>query len=46
MKKYRAGLFGLGVVGSGVFQTLSSTKDFPISIEKIAVKNPGKKRNI
>ncbi|GAA5029072.1 homoserine dehydrogenase [Marivirga lumbricoides] len=46
MKKYRAGLFGLGVVGSGVFQTLSNNKDFPISIEKIAVKNPGKKRNI
>lgn len=46
MKKYKAGLFGLGVVGSGVYQTLKSNKNFPISIEKIAVKNPGKKRSI
>lgn len=46
MKKYKAGLFGLGVVGSGVYQTLKTNKSFAVSIEKIAVKNPGKKRAI
>ncbi|MBQ3311575.1 homoserine dehydrogenase [bacterium] len=44
MKKIKIGMFGLGTVGSGVFKTL---KDFPeISVEKIAVKNLNKTRNI
>jgi homoserine dehydrogenase len=44
MKKYKIGLFGLGVVGSGVYQTVRTNKHLPFSIEKIVVKNPEKKR--
>ncbi len=44
MKQYKAGLFGLGVVGSGVYQSLKENTHLPISIEKIVVKNPQKKR--
>ncbi len=44
MKQYKAGLFGLGVVGSGVYQSLRENKRLPISINKIVVKNPQKKR--
>lgn len=44
MKELKIGLIGLGTVGSGVFKTL---KDFEnIKIEKIAVRNKNKKRNI
>ncbi|MBK6263793.1 homoserine dehydrogenase [Marivirga sp. S37H4] len=45
MKKYKAGLFGLGVVGSGVYQSIKADGEFPVSIKKIAVKNPQKQRN-
>ncbi len=44
MKKFKAGLFGLGVVGSGVYQSIKADENFPISIEKVAVKNPQKER--
>ncbi|WP_296622162.1 homoserine dehydrogenase [Marivirga sp.] len=46
MKKFKAGLFGLGVVGSGVYKVLQQNKKYGISIEKIAVKNIHKKREI
>jgi homoserine dehydrogenase len=46
MKKFKAGLFGLGVVGSGVYTALNQNGKYGISIEKIAVKNIDKKRNL
>jgi homoserine dehydrogenase len=46
MKKFKAGLFGLGVVGSGVYTALKQNEEYGISIEKIAVKNIHKKRDV
>lgn len=46
MKKFKAGLFGLGVVGSGVYKALQQNEKYGISIEKIAVKNIDKKRDL
>ncbi|WKK78066.2 homoserine dehydrogenase [Marivirga salinae] len=46
MKKFKAGLFGLGVVGSGVYKALQQNGKYGISIEKIAVKNIDKKRDL
>lgn len=46
MKKFKAGLFGLGVVGSGVYKALQDNKKYGISIEKIAVKNIDKGRDL
>ena len=46
MKKFKAGLFGLGVVGSGVYKALQHNEKYGISIEKIAVKNIAKKRDL
>ncbi|WP_340153238.1 homoserine dehydrogenase [uncultured Marivirga sp.] len=46
MKKLKAGLFGLGVVGSGVYTMLKQNEKYGISIEKIAVKNIDKAREI
>jgi len=46
MKTFKAGLFGLGVVGSGVYTALNQNKKYGISIEKIAVKNIDKKRDL
>jgi len=46
MKKFKAGLFGLGVVGSGVFKALQQNEKYGISIEKIAVKNIDKIRDL
>ena len=45
MKKFKAGLFGLGVVGSGVYTALKQNEKYGISIEKIAVKNINKRRD-
>lgn len=44
MKALKVGIIGFGTVGSGVYKVLQSFKD--IEIEKIAVKNINKKRNI
>lgn len=46
MKKFKAGLFGLGVVGSGVYKALQQNEKYGILIEKIAVKNIDKKRDL
>jgi len=46
MKKFKAGLFGLGVVGSGVYTALQQNEKYGISIEKIAIKNIHKKREL
>jgi homoserine dehydrogenase len=46
MKKFKAGLFGLGVVGSGVYSALKQNEKYGISIEKIAVKNIDKERDL
>ncbi|WP_375581030.1 homoserine dehydrogenase [Marivirga tractuosa] len=46
MKKFKAGLFGLGVVGSGVYKALQQNEKYGVSIEKIAVKNIEKERNL
>lgn len=46
MKKFKAGLFGLGVVGSGVYTALKKNEKYGISIEKIAVKNINKQRDL
>lgn len=45
MKKIKVGLIGLGTVGSGVVKTLKNFSDI-VEIEKIAVRNINKKRNI
>ncbi|SMG39680.1 homoserine dehydrogenase [Marivirga sericea] len=45
MKNFKAGLFGLGVVGSGVYTALQQNQKYGISIEKIAVKNIDKERD-
>lgn len=44
MKIVKAGLFGLGVVGKGVFHALSSSREWPVELKRICVKNPGKPR--
>ncbi len=44
MKTFKAGIIGLGTVGTGVYKLLQSFPD--IKIEKIAVKNVNKPRNI
>ena len=44
MKALKVGIIGLGTVGTGVYKVLQSFPD--IKIEKIAVKNISKKRNI
>jgi homoserine dehydrogenase len=46
MKNFKAGLFGLGVVGSGVYKALLQNEKYGISIEKIAVKNINKQRDL
>lgn len=39
------GLFGFGVVGSGLYQVLQKTPSLNASIKKIAIKHPEKERN-
>lgn len=45
-KKLIIGLFGYGVVGSGLYEVLHQTKNVNASIKKIVVKHPEKERNI
>jgi homoserine dehydrogenase len=45
-KKLKIGLFGYGVVGSGLYEVLHQAKNLEASIKKIVVKHPEKKRNI
>lgn len=45
-KKLNIGLFGYGVVGSGLYEVLHKAKNIDATIKKIVVKHPEKKRNI
>ncbi|SFI15730.1 homoserine dehydrogenase [Halpernia frigidisoli] len=45
-KKLIIGLFGYGVVGSGLYEVLHQAKNLDASIKKIVVKHPEKIRNI
>lgn len=45
-KEINIGLFGFGVVGSGLYNVLNLSNANHIKISKIVVKNPGKKRSI
>ncbi|TDH26172.1 homoserine dehydrogenase [Segetibacter sp. 3557_3] len=44
-KELIIGLFGFGVVGEGLYKVLQQVPSFNATIKKIAIKNPGKKRN-
>lgn len=44
-KKLKLGLFGFGVVGQGLHDIIKG-QDLNLEIVKIAIKNPGKKRNL
>lgn len=45
-KKLNIGLFGYGVVGSGLYEVLHQAKNLDANIKKIVVKHPEKQRNI
>lgn len=45
-KKLNIGLFGYGVVGSGLYEVLHQAKNLDAAIKKIVVKHPEKERNI
>ncbi len=45
-KEIKIGLFGFGCVGQGLTDVLNGSKGFKASIEKIAIKNPSKKRTL
>jgi homoserine dehydrogenase len=45
-KKLSIGLFGFGCVGNGLYEVLNQAELLDASIQKIVVKNPGKKRKI
>ena len=45
-KKLTIGLFGYGVVGSGLYEVLHQAKNIDAQIIKIVVKHPEKERNI
>jgi homoserine dehydrogenase len=45
-KKLNIGLFGYGVVGSGLYEVLHQAKNLDATIKKIVVKHPEKVRNI
>ena len=45
-KKLNIGLFGYGVVGSGLYEVLHQAKNLDAKIKKIVVKHPEKERNI
>lgn len=45
-KKLNIGLFGYGVVGSGLYEVLQRAKNLDAGIKKIVVKHPEKIRNI
>jgi homoserine dehydrogenase len=44
--KLTIGLFGFGVVGKGLYDVLQNTPALNVSIKKICIKSPSKKRNI
>ena len=44
-KKLVIGLFGFGVVGEGLYRTIHQTPSLQARIKKIAIKDPGKKRD-
>jgi homoserine dehydrogenase len=44
MNHLKIGLFGFGVVGEGIYQVLQQTPSLQVSIEKICIKDPYKKR--
>jgi hypothetical protein len=44
--KIRIGLFGYGCVGSGIYDIISQLPSFEASIQKIAIKDKTKKRNL
>jgi homoserine dehydrogenase len=46
MKQLTIGLFGYGVVGTGVYDILRSISGLPASVKKICIKHPEKTRNI
>lgn len=45
-KQISIGLFGFGCVGQGLYDVLNGSKGFKASIEKIAIKDPSKKRTL
>lgn len=45
-KTLNIGLFGFGCVGFGLFEVLQSTPGLKANIKKIAIRNPGKPRQI
>ena len=45
-KELKIGLFGYGVVGSGLYEVLQQAKNLEAEIKKIVVKHPEKQRNI
>ncbi|MEO6405450.1 MAG: homoserine dehydrogenase [Ferruginibacter sp.] len=46
MKKINIGLFGFGVVGTGLYEVLQRTPGLNATIQKICIKDPLKKRSI
>lgn len=46
MAKLKVGLFGLGVVGTGIINVISRARNANAEIKRICVKDTGKKRNI
>jgi homoserine dehydrogenase len=45
-KKLNIGMFGYGVVGTGLYEVIHQTKNLDAAISKIVVKNKDKERNI
>lgn len=45
MKKIKAGLFGFGVVGGGIYHVLSKKPQLGVDIKKVVIKHPEKKRD-
>ena len=43
-KKLNIGLFGFGVVGSGLYKVLQQTPSLNAGITKVCIKHPEKKR--
>jgi homoserine dehydrogenase len=44
-KQLKIGLFGFGVVGEGLYKVLQQTPSLKATIQKVCIKNPGKKRS-
>jgi homoserine dehydrogenase len=44
-KPLSIGLFGFGVVGEGIFQVLQNTPSLDVTIKKVCIKRPEKKRD-